>query len=195
MKIDKKQWQQKIYESFLLNELAANENQAVRDLRKELKLDDKWESSYELNNNNNNIIVKFTSNDKTLEFKFIPSAGKDCGYQIKINDEIIKTSIETDPIKNICNFIYEDRVFRNVLIKAKEKLLAREKEQELDAQKDVPADDNVDKKLDQAIPPAEPKGEPSGEPSGEPTGEPTGDEAPPPETDEDKKKRTTSVKL
>lgn len=198
MNINKKQLQEKLYENFVINEVAANENQAVRDLRKELKLDDKWESSYELNNNNNNIIIKFKGPDKNIEFKFIPSAGKDCGYQIKINDEIIKASIETDPVKNICNFIYEDRPFRDILGKTKEKLLARQKEEELNSEENKPKEENVDKNLDKAIPAEEPSGEPAGEPTGKepPTeGEPSGEESPTEETPEEKAKRTTKVKL
>lgn len=192
MNINKQELQSKLYESFLINEISANENQAVRDLRKELKLDDKWESSYELNNNNNNIIIVFKGPDKAIEFKFIPTAGKDCGYQIKINDEIIKASLETDPVKNICNFIYEDRPFRDVLGKTKEKLLARQKEAELDRDELKAKEENVDKNLDKAIPAEEPKTEePTGEPSAE---EPTG-EAPAEETPEEKAKRTTKVKL
>lgn len=194
MNINKQELQAKLYESFIINEIAANENQAVRDLRKELKLDDKWESSYELNNNNNNIIIKFKGPDKTIEFKFIPSAGKDCGYQIKINDEIIKTSIETDPVKNICNFIYEDRPFRDILGKTKEKLLARQKEEELEQAETKPED--TEAKIDAALPKEEPKAEePAGEEPPPDEGEPSGEEPPAEETPEDKAKRTTKVKL
>jgi hypothetical protein len=200
MNINKQELQSKLYESFLINEISANENQAVRDLRKELKLDDKWESSYELNNNNNNIIIVFKGPDKAIEFKFIPTAGKDCGYQIKINDEIVKASLETDPVKNICNFIYEDRPFRDVLGKTKEKLLARQKEAELDRDELKAKEENVDKNLDKAIPAEEPKAEePTGEPTGEPSGEPPAEEptreVPAEETPEEKAKRTTKVKL
>lgn len=92
---------------------ATDSNEVVMSLRDILNLDDSWESSYKIQDFNQNVLVKFTNGEEAIEIEFISTVGNAVCYSIKMGNKFKVVKNETDDIKNILNILTLDKSFKN----------------------------------------------------------------------------------
>ena len=104
------------------------ENDAVKKIREIVKLDDSWESSYNIEDFSNNITISFTNGKDIVEIKFLSTVGLVTNYTITVNDKRVISKTDYDDVKNIVNFVVADRSFKDDLAKINTNLVPKNKE-------------------------------------------------------------------